>query len=60
MKNKDILFVIEIDTSLYDEAEHCTPAIKVLEKASSTFCTKKKVTLERELSTGSSDSRCHL
>lgn len=41
MKNKDILFVIEIDTSLYDEAEYCTPATKVLERASvPMFCAK--------------------
>lgn len=29
MKNKDILFVIEIDTSLHDEAEHCILTIKM-------------------------------
>lgn len=29
MKTKDVLFVIKIDTYLYDEAEHCTLAIKV-------------------------------
>ena len=29
MKTKDVLFVIKIDTSLYDEAEHCTLAMKV-------------------------------
>lgn len=37
MKNKDTLSVIEIDASLYGEAEHCTLAIKMgdlLERAS--------------------------
>lgn len=56
MKNKDILFVIEIDTSLHDEAEHCTLAIKMGDLLESTsipmFSTdrKEKIALEGELS----------
>lgn len=66
MKSKDILFVIEIDISLYDEAEHCTLAIKMgdlLERASVPILSthwKEKVALERELSIASSDSTHHL
>lgn len=29
MKEKDVLFVIKFDVSLYDEAERCTLAVKV-------------------------------
>lgn len=56
MKNKDILFVIEIDTSLHDEAERCILTIKMgdlVESISIPMLSterKEKIALESELS----------